>query len=1080
MRAAALILLALVALSILPAMPAASQEPAEYAVTLRLGSAPYEFQGAGSYRGAGYSSLGGSAVAWLVVSNPAYGEGDLYLGLYEGYGILAWRVASKYVKQVSLPAGGEGVAAVAYSLYGGSTRLDVYLAVAGVDGYKTCQIAATDDYEEYPAVGAAGGYLAVFFYNSSDRDYYLTIVDPGNCSIVDSWRVWDGSIYYRYASQVSSGSGGGLAAFAARDEGNGYDIIVVVTNGSSYVAVNATGLAGDEVLGASIGYSQASGMFAVPFTLNGTLYVAWVAPNGTVEVDSLNVTVDQPAWAASYGDGVLIAALSGSEILVFESNGPGNYSSEGLPAPGADLLSVASSGTTAALVFHNASGVYLYKLSGEGVAGPYKAGAGALLGAAASKGSVLAGYTLDVGITTARAFSITSGVPEGRSVLYLLPEESKSLMSKGNPLGLLGLIARANTSIHAALAFFENMTLAQALVEAYKRGVDVQVVTDDDSLEYGAVQYMISEGIPVYTDAQWENETGYSHTMHEKFIVIDGRIVVIGTANPTTTGLGYNYENILVFENATLLALALEAEFQDLAQGNYGTWDERDVIASQALLDPEAGLLVATVFQGPEHRHDWEIEALVRGATTSIDMAEYIFTTSWTIRYLRQAILDAVDRGVTVTAVFDSLMNLDTPGRFAYELVQAGVEPAFNHDARKMHAKTMVFDGQVLQTGSYNPTGSATRYNDEVTVIVDNSVLAGKASGWIRGHYAEWHKTAWKVDYHPLISSVGIVGPQYIAVYNPTGEMLNLSQYLVGDAETLFPSDDEGLYRFPEGAVLEPGGQVIVAYNASEFEAYYGFKPDYEIVDSDPAVPQVTLYLPGRFGGNFTLDPAGDEAVLAMISPYDPEFLYMVDMVAYGNSTALPVEKPATPEAPYKVLARLVPYDSLDYTESFKPTISVPVSLYSQAGTGTLEVSAGKASVVYKSNTNSIVMVALLGYKVGASNFTAVVDVYSNTTGNATLIVKAPFPVKPSTLHAYALLPGSGWVEVPAILQGHRPIIVNLTGVPLNGTPVNVTASAAVVGGALDATGSVSTTPLLAVAAIVIVLAVLTLKRERR
>jgi len=220
--------------------------------------------------------------------------------------------------------------------------------------------------------------------------------------------------------------------------------------------------------------------------------------------------------------------------------------------------------------------------------------------------------------------------------------------------------------------------------------------------------------------------------------------------------------------------------------------------------------------------------------------------------------------------------------------------------------------------------------------------------------------------------------------------------------------------------------------------------------------------------------------VLAMISPYDPEFLYMVDMVAYGNSTALPVEKPATPEAPYKVLARLVPYDSLDYTESFKPTISVPVSLYSQAGTGTLEVSAGKASVVYKSNTNSIVMVALLGYKVGASNFTAVVDVYSNTTGNATLIVKAPFPVKPSTLHAYALLPGSGWVEVPAILQGHRPIIVNLTGVPLNGTPVNVTASAAVVGGALDATGSVSTTPLLAVAAIVIVLAVLTLKRERR
>ncbi len=1051
-RSLAVVLVVLLAAPIaaLPAPAASPGSPVSAAAGPVL-SAPFEFLAAGP---GGYSAGGYGSAAWIVETNPAYGEGDLYLAWYGGGGMVAVRIAEYTVAQASLPVGLPGGAAVAYASYEGSNRLDVYLAVASEEGgFEACPVAATGDWEEYPALASYGSGLAVLFYNSSDRDYYVAVYSL-DCERLAAWRVWDGGLYYRDAWQVASASGDGVALLAFRDYGNGIDVYAALVNESGYTVVQVTSLDGDETLHPRAAY--AGGKFLLLYSAaNGTLYAALISPGGAVETLTLGpADPGVPAGAAPMPDGSILVyyASGGDAVLVIIDPATASVTGEyKLPAPGALGLEAAPLAGSVIAAFHNATGVYVFLVYEDGVELVCSEAGAGLLGLAWDSSTAAALYARKLsGITSLWALAL-GGLPEGRVQGYILPADSRSLLAPANPHGLLGLIAGAESSVHAVLAFFENMTVAEALVDARERGVDVAVVTDDDSLEYEAVQYLAAAGVPVYTDAGYENETGYEHTMHEKFIVVDGRHVIVSTANPTTTGLGYNHENVVVVENAGALAAALEAEFADLAGGGYGTRDARLVVGFQALVNESGDLVALTVHAGPEHRLDWELEALAKASAESIDIAEYIFTSSWTIRYLRQAILDAAARGVLVTAVFDHTLNQDTPYRFAYELLAAGVEPTFSRGDAKMHAKTMVFDGAVAATGSFNPTGSAARYNDEVLLVVHGGGLPGRLQEWIRGLYAEWSIPLWSVDYQPLIAALGVHGPQYIAVLNPTPDTLNLSQYLVGDAENLL-RDTEGLYRFPEGSTLPPGSLAIVAFNATEFHEYYGVWPDYEIADSTPLVPDMEAYLPGRFQGNFSLDPAGDEAVLAMISPYDPEFLYLIDMVAYGGSTALQgVRLPPAPQPPYTSIARLGGVDAVHHAEHSAPSMAPPTAeawAYPLDAPASLSAANAVLAVEPVAGGALAYLAATPVPRGSPANTVAAFDIVVRGA-DARLLVRVPFAS--SDAKAYYYDPALGWAELPATYRTPYLVEVDLSGANLTGAPVVLAATPSIVGGSLGA-----------------------------
>jgi len=118
---------------------------------------------------------------------------------------------------------------------------------------------------------------------------------------------------------------------------------------------------------------------------------------------------------------------------------------------------------------------------------------------------------------------------------------------------------------------------------------------------------------------------------------------------------------------------------------------------------------------------------------------------------------------------------------------------------------------------------------------------------------------------HVLISEV-LYNPsgddqdqEWVELYNPTGAAVNLSGWLLGDAVAV--DDYEAMFIFPSGAVIGSQQILVVAINATRFEAENGFYPDYELLDETPGVPNLTRH-PSWGTGDFALGNGGDELLL--------------------------------------------------------------------------------------------------------------------------------------------------------------------------------------------------------------------------
>lgn len=116
---------------------------------------------------------------------------------------------------------------------------------------------------------------------------------------------------------------------------------------------------------------------------------------------------------------------------------------------------------------------------------------------------------------------------------------------------------------------------------------------------------------------------------------------------------------------------------------------------------------------------------------------------------------------------------------------------------------------------------------------------------------------------------------EWIELYNAGDASVGLDGYKLGDEET--PGQGEGMLQFPNGVVLAPGEVIIVASSASSFMEAYGFNPDFEMVDTDSAVPDMQKYTPWSTGSVY-LNNSGDEVLLL-----GPDDLW-VDAVSWGSS----------------------------------------------------------------------------------------------------------------------------------------------------------------------------------------------------
>ena len=114
-------------------------------------------------------------------------------------------------------------------------------------------------------------------------------------------------------------------------------------------------------------------------------------------------------------------------------------------------------------------------------------------------------------------------------------------------------IARAKNSIWVQAYSFTSAPIAEALVQAARRGVQVGVILDKSNRtgRYSAADFLAHARIPTWIDSK--------HAIaHNKVIIIDSATVITGSFNFTRAAEENNAENLLLLRSPSLAARYIE------------------------------------------------------------------------------------------------------------------------------------------------------------------------------------------------------------------------------------------------------------------------------------------------------------------------------------------------------------------------------------------------------------------------------------------------------------------------------------------------------------------------------------------
>lgn len=430
--------------------------------------------------------------------------------------------------------------------------------------------------------------------------------------------------------------------------------------------------------------------------------------------------------------------------------------------------------------------------------------------------------------------------------------------------------------------------------------------------------------------------------LHAKFMIVDGKTAVISSENLSPNSLPYDDKSdgtwgrrgVLLMTDApgvithlqTLFAADLDpANHVDLFrwQSNHGSYGapppdfapitETGGVTYTVRYPTAVSFSDATHFsliQSPENslRQSDGLLGLLNeaGGGDTILVQQLVERPYWgqageQAPNLRlDALINAARRGAMVRLLLDSYFDDgdDLSNKATCELVRQVAweeridlhcqiaNPAGLGIHNKMFLMHIGGKGYV-HVGSINGTEQSNKGNRELALQVQSDEAYA--------YLAEMFATDWPLitylptiyqDFGPPIQHLLISellynpnGPddaEFVEIYNPTATAVNITNASLSDATA--PTDFEDLRRFPSGTVLQAGQVIVVATTATGFEAAFGFTPDFEIVESDTAVPNL-IDDPnwGDPAATFQLGNQGDEVILRSAVGE------VVDVVVYGN-----------------------------------------------------------------------------------------------------------------------------------------------------------------------------------------------------
>ena len=301
----------------------------------------------------------------------------------------------------------------------------------------------------------------------------------------------------------------------------------------------------------------------------------------------------------------------------------------------------------------------------------------------------------------------------------------------------------AGCSVLLANYDFNLQEIADALVRAKKRGCDVRVITDGDTVDksnaaperskrYGRHDFrepyqkplgaLFAGGVPVHDDG------ARGGIMHNKFVVVNGAQVWTGSWNMSHGDLAYWNHAILI--SSAPLAARYTAYFEYLyksfapafAPGNHVQRVAAAFPADHSLLH---GAIPIEVYFPKADKATARIAKLLKGAQKSIHFLAFQFTAG----PMADAVVERAKAGVEVRGVFEN--NGACAGAYPL-LLKLGDRARVSRWAMGrlkglrnfLHHKVFIVDRKTVVLGSFNFSSSADTSNDENLLIVTDSGLA--------------------------------------------------------------------------------------------------------------------------------------------------------------------------------------------------------------------------------------------------------------------------------------------------------------------------------------------------------------------
>lgn len=139
-------------------------------------------------------------------------------------------------------------------------------------------------------------------------------------------------------------------------------------------------------------------------------------------------------------------------------------------------------------------------------------------------------------------------------------KENKEVHFSGILRYLQNELTLASKSIKVAVSWFTNYALFKQIKEIALKGISVQLIINNDSVNNGGYclnfNELIEAGVRI-------SLVEYPHLIHHKFCIIDDRTVINGSYNWTRFSEN-NYENVMIFRNNDAICDAFDEEFENM------------------------------------------------------------------------------------------------------------------------------------------------------------------------------------------------------------------------------------------------------------------------------------------------------------------------------------------------------------------------------------------------------------------------------------------------------------------------------------------------------------------------------------